>query len=304
MIQLKDRMQAPNIPPLLSTGGYHDDFLASLANAFNSQIVKCHDYTKFVVRSIDYINKIHNDCFYTMHDSAHHTRINSAGKIDQSKKIRQKFFSLKDDLYPYMLVNMRSGASFIRVDSKDSYTRISGTPIGLSFAWGLARYQDYFTSTTQLKDAAVHGDNSGIDISVGDIYGGEYKNKAGVSMPPNMIASAFGKLQHKTPEEIAQVNKNDVCRSMMIMVSVNILIFSKMIAQRENLKHIVWIGSHIDVLEYYEMLEFGAENIYFPGNPARLIFPTYGAFLAALGLLIASNDGEPVTEQKEEKEEI
>ena len=100
--------------------------------------------------------------------------------------------------------------------------------------------------------------------------------------------------------------RNDVCRSMMIMVSVNILIFSKMIAQRENLKHIVWIGSHIDVLEYHEMLEFGAENIYFPGNPARLIFPTYGPFLAALGLLIASNDEEPVAspEKKKEKQEV
>ena len=121
-------------------------------------------------------------------------------------------------------------------------------------------------------------------------------------MPPNMIASAFGKLQHKSKEEIAQVNKNDVCRSMMIMVSVNILIFSKMIAQQQNLKHIVWIGSHIDVLEYYEMLEFGAENIYFPGNPARLIFPTYGAFLAALGLLIASKDAE-TPEEKVQKQE-
>jgi len=39
--------------------------------------------------------------------------------------------------------------------------------------------------------AAVLGDSSKIDMSVGDIYGGDYK---GLNLPMDMIASSFGRL--------------------------------------------------------------------------------------------------------------
>lgn len=40
-------------------------------------------------------------------------------------------------------------------------------------------------------NAALSGDSSKIDMSVGDIYGGDYK---GLGFPSNMIASSFGRL--------------------------------------------------------------------------------------------------------------
>lgn len=39
------------------------------------------------------------------------------------------------------------------------------------------------------------------------------------------------------------------------MVAVNILIYSSMLAKMHNLKHVVWIGVHIDILEYMQMSE-------------------------------------------------
>jgi type II pantothenate kinase len=41
-------------------------------------------------------------------------------------------------------------------------------------------------------EAARKGDSSKIDMSVGDIYGGDYK---GLGLPMNMIASSFGRLK-------------------------------------------------------------------------------------------------------------
>jgi len=39
------------------------------------------------------------------------------------------------------------------------------------------------------------------------------------------------------------------------MISVNLIIYSSMLAKMHNLKHVVWIGVHIDLLEYMQMSE-------------------------------------------------
>jgi len=120
------------------------------------------------------------------------TKINLVGKIDNQLKPMQHFFSLGKQIYPYLLVNLRSGASFIRVDAPGQYTRVTGTSIGVSLAWGISRYLNLFRDPTDLCTAALKGDSSNIDMSVGEIYGGGYK---GLGMPGNMIASSFGRLK-------------------------------------------------------------------------------------------------------------
>lgn len=55
-----------------------------------------------------------------------------------------------------------------------------------------------FDDPTDMCEAARKGDSSKIDMSVGDIYGGDYK---GLGLPMNMIASSFGRL--KDTEDIS-----------------------------------------------------------------------------------------------------
>ena len=90
-----------------------------------------------------------------------------------------------------MLVNLRWGATFIRVDGPNKYRRITGTSIGVGLAWGISRYMGLFDGPTEMCEAAIRGDSSKIDMSVGDIYGGDYK---GLNFPMDMIASSFGKV--------------------------------------------------------------------------------------------------------------
>lgn len=157
----------------------------------------------------------------------------------------KNYFSLGKSIYPYLLLNMRSGASFIRVDGPNNYHRVAGTSIGVSLLWGISRYLGIFQDPTELCAAAVRGDSSKIDMSVGDIYGGEYK---GLNLHMDMIASSFGRLQYV--EDTSQVNKDDVARSLVTLIAANNVIFSKIIAQSEKIKRVIWIGSHIDTLEY------------------------------------------------------
>ena len=153
-----------------------------------------------MINSIDFINKTTNDCFFKLIGPVN-TKINSAGKIDQELKPNKHYFSLKESLYPYLLVNVRSGSSYTIVESKDSYRRVPGSSIGGSFFVGVLRYLNLYTDPTVMVASAAAGDSSKVDMSVGDIYGGSY---TGLGLPGNMIASSFGGLKDTPSDEIME----------------------------------------------------------------------------------------------------
>lgn len=191
---------------------------------------------------------------------------------------------MKDQLYPYLLVNLRSGASFYRVDGKDSYTRVGGSSLGISFIWGVTRYLGYYSDPTTMMKDAVNGDSSKVDMSVEDIYGGSYD---GIGLPGNFLASSFGKVKDLDPDEIsATITHADISRSLITMVVANVLVFSMTIARQEGIKRIVWFGSHIDSLEYNAMAEHAFAQL--TKQQAELIFPTHQSFLGSIGILLES----------------
>lgn len=110
---------------------------------------------------------------------------------------------------------------------------------------GILRLLQNFNDPTEALEGAILGDSTNVDISVGDIYGGNYSS---LGLPETMIASSFGKL--KTKQDLETVNKNDVARSLLTMITVNTLTLSRMIAQLHSIKNVIWIGSHVDVIEY------------------------------------------------------
>ena len=82
-----------------------------------------------------------------------------------------------------------------------------------------------FNDPTEMCESALKGDSSKIDMSVGDIYGGDYK---GLGFPMDMIASSFGKLQ--TVEDTSQIAREDIARSLLTLIAGNNIIFSRIIA--------------------------------------------------------------------------
>lgn len=149
---------------------------------------------------------------------------------------------------------------------------------------GVLRIINRFSDPTEALNGAVEGDSTDVDMSVGDIYGGEYK---GLKLDQNMIASSFGKLQ-KVNDPLgpnSNIKGNDIAKSLLTMVSVNTLIMSKMLAQIENIKNVVWIGAHVDILEYMQMSQDAFKVV--NNQECKLIFPTYHSFLGSLGLLLS-----------------
>ncbi|KAL9103398.1 MAG: hypothetical protein Q9163_001537 [Psora crenata] len=101
------------------------------------------------------------------------------------------FLEPRTDIYPYLLVNIGSGVSLIKVSGPREYERIGGTSLGGGTLWGLLSLLTGARTFDDMLAMADKGDNKNVDMLVGDIYGTDY-SKVGLST--NTIASSFGKV--------------------------------------------------------------------------------------------------------------
>ncbi|KAI1196331.1 fumble-domain-containing protein [Nemania serpens] len=102
-----------------------------------------------------------------------------------------QFVQPEADIYPYMLVNIGSGVSILKVSGPRKYERVGGTSLGGGTLWGLLSLLTPAESFDDMLDMAAKGDNAKVDMLVGDIYGTDY-NKIGLKS--TAIASSFGKV--------------------------------------------------------------------------------------------------------------
>lgn len=101
-------------------------------------------------------------------------------------------------LYPYLLVNIGSGVSMIKVDGDGAYERVSGTNLGGGTFWGLCRLLTRVRSFDEMLRLSSRGDSSKVDMLVGDIYGGKDYEALGLSA--ETIASSFGRVVSQDQE--------------------------------------------------------------------------------------------------------
>lgn len=101
------------------------------------------------------------------------------------------FASPEENIYPYLLVNIGSGVSFLKVSGPRNYERVGGTSLGGGTLWGLLSLLTGARSFDEMLDNAAHGDNSNVDMLVGDIYGTDYGK---IGLKTTTIASSFGKV--------------------------------------------------------------------------------------------------------------
>jgi len=96
-----------------------------------------------------------------------------------------------EQIYPYLLVNIGSGVSMIKVSGPSQYTRVGGTSLGGGTLWGLLSLLTGARNFEEMLKLSDRGDNTAVDMLVGDIYGTDY-GKIGLSR--TTIASSFGKV--------------------------------------------------------------------------------------------------------------
>ncbi|KAM0873777.1 hypothetical protein ACQ4PT_037848 [Festuca glaucescens] len=209
----------------------------------------------------------------------------------------------QNDMFPYLLVNVGSGVSIIKVtfrlifyshwifanyssskvDGHGKFQRVSGTNVGGGTYWGLGRLMTECKSFDELLELSQRGDNSTIDMLVGDIYGGLDYSKIGLSA--STIASSFGKTISDN-KELSEYRPEDISLSLLRMISYNIGQISYLNALRYGLKRILFGGFFIRGHAYtMDTISFAVH--FWSKGETKAMFLRHEGFLGALGAFMS-----------------
>ncbi|KAJ5632819.1 Pantothenate kinase [Penicillium lividum] len=173
-----------------------------------------------------------------------------------------QFAEARPDVYPYLLVNIGSGVSMIKVSGPRQFERVGGTHLGGGTFWGIMSLLTGARTFDDMLAMADVGDNSGVDMLVGDIYGMDYSK---IGLKSTAIASTFGKVFRlknaaergaedgegliRDDEEHTNGGVNfrheDMSRSLLYAISNNIGQIAYLQSEKHQVKHIYFGGSFI-----------------------------------------------------------
>jgi len=177
-----------------------------------------------------------------------------------------QFEEPRADIYPYLLVNIGSGVSMVKVSGSKKFERIGGTSLGGGTLWGLLSLLTGARTFDEMLAMADKGDNTAVDMLVGDIYGTDYSK---IGLTSTTIASSFGKVfkmkrQGETDAEDGNGMHNgeaheadgsssserafapeDISRSLLYAVSNNIGQIAYLQCEKHHLERIYFGGSFI-----------------------------------------------------------
>lgn len=102
----------------------------------------------------------------------------------------RRFVDSNQRPFPYLLVNIGSGVSIVKVTDHGCFERISGSTLGGGTFWGLARLLLNCKTFDDIINLTHTGNNENVDMLVGDIYGGSYSS---LGLDASIIAASFGK---------------------------------------------------------------------------------------------------------------
>ncbi|CDR47192.1 CYFA0S30e00188g1_1 [Cyberlindnera fabianii] len=214
---------------IMATGGGSVKFYDRLKKELNVDVTK-EDEMACLIEGLDFfITEIPNEVFM------------------YSEQNPMKFVEARPDIYPYLLVNIGSGVSMVKVTGPSTFTRVGGSSLGGGTLWGLLSLLTDARDYDEMLESAAQGDNANVDMLVGDIYGTDY-NKIGLKA--STIASSFGKVFKKKYGADSDSRKDnfkqeDISRSLLYAISNNIGQIAYLQAKVHDLQHIYFGGSYI-----------------------------------------------------------
>ncbi|XP_066546788.1 4'-phosphopantetheine phosphatase isoform X2 [Amia ocellicauda] len=149
-----------------------------------------------------------------------------------------RFQNTHPDIFPYLLINIGSGVSIVKVESEDQFERIGGSSIGGGTFWGLGALLTKTKRFDELLQLASRGQHASVDMLVKDIYGGAYGT---LGLTGDLIASSFGKSATADKE----FSKEDMAKSLLHMISNDIGQLACLYAKLHNLTRVYFGGFFI-----------------------------------------------------------
>ena len=246
-----------NDPPtrvrVLATGGGAYRF-ADLFRSRLGVILEKEDEMDCLVAGADFLLRAVRHEAFTFLDGTvrYHKSRNSAASASDST-VEGSSSSSSDDPYPYLLVNIGSGVSMVRVDGPGDHehARVSGSSLGGGTFWGLCRLLTGARSFDEMLELSSRGDNTKVDMLVGDIYGKE-RDYSAIGLAASTIASSFGKAA-AADLDLEAYDRADIAMALCRMVSYNIGHLAYLNAKRYGLSR-VFFGEKVLLLSLFLFL--------------------------------------------------
>jgi len=172
----------------------------------------------------------------------------------------------------YLITNIGSGVSFLKVTNNNFFERIGGTNIGGGTFISLIKFITKKYSFEKILDLYNKGDNEKVDMLVEDIYGCDYKN-----LKKKLVASSLNSIFLKNNNEC------DIINSILKMICYNIAHLSFLYAKQYNLNKILFSGNFSNSKEVQKLLNFG---IKYYSDDIECIFLENIGFMGAYGCII------------------
>ncbi|CAL8125077.1 unnamed protein product [Orchesella dallaii] len=205
-------------------------------------------------------------------------------KSDTAEKICYDF----SDPYPFMVVNIGSGVSILKVTAPGEFTRVSGTrcdcnylaDLGGGTFLGLCCLLTGCASFEEALELASQGDSTKVDKLVKDIYGGGYEK---FNLDGNLVAASFG--QMISTDRRAKVKREDLARATLVTITNNIASIARMCALNEKISRVVFLGNFLrSNMISQKLLSYGME--YWSKGALRALFLEHEGYFGCVGCLL------------------
>jgi pantothenate kinase len=185
-----------------------------------------------------------------------------------------------ENSFPILLVIVKTGTSFYRMDSPTDFVRVGGSSIGSSSIAALGKLLVSEPSVAGMVSKSQELSRpSSVDLLVEDIYGGDCLS---IGLPGSIIASCLGKA------DSSAVNSPDLSKSLLDMISINTAQLTSLHARIHKCKTALIVGPICEQPEVAECIQrvlhiLGSRS---PAGVLRAVFFRQSNYLGCLGAML------------------
>jgi len=270
---LDHSLQEQLAPSVCATGGGAFKFEKLFREALHISLHK-EDELSALVKGIDFcIHTCANEC-YTL--SSFHFR---------SPRVQAEPFPAATIQYPYLVCNIGSGVSILKVTGPASHERVGGSSLGGGTFYGLCRALTGCTSFEEALALAERGRGGGADLLVGDIYGGAYTE---LGLPASTVAASFGKLVRG--DALASVSKADLAKAALVMITNNIGSLANLYARKvAHATQVIFVGNFLHQNDIARRgLAFATD--YWSKGQNKALFLAHEGYFGAVGAMLGGSN--------------
>ena len=184
-------------------------------------------------------------------------RRSESGEEEGLRKV-PRAFSGAGGFFPFLLCNVGTGVSILRVEGESTYTRVSGTALGGGTFLGLARLLTRFHEFQHALDAAHDGDartpTCSSATSTARATSAPASSCPATSPPPSSpsrsSAAAAERRRQRRAEApglgaTAAASEADVCKALLVMISQNVAQIAHLAARVQGLRRVFFTGNFL-----------------------------------------------------------